>query len=135
MPWSATAQDHDEAAEVAAEVVGQLPVGAADFRIRNAITRAIAPVPARIDSREEARNAEIAARNAERARQQQINSRQSPINDIVAMVPVGLPGGTHEEWQTAKPQVRAALEQLPITASGRELATALERELDPLSGP
>jgi hypothetical protein len=105
---------------LACQALRHLPLGASERQFKATLESAIAPVVSRIESRQ-----------AQEDRERQERDHQSRIDRKVSYL--SLPwGATAEERATAERRVRAALEQLPPTASEAEVDAQKERQLVPI---
>jgi hypothetical protein len=123
LPYGATGDDREEARDAALASLSQsLQPGASDRELRIALEQAVRPVLERISRRQ-----------AEAERRRQEASHKYSIDQIMALLPIEFfyLDATDEERSQAKVQVRAALEQLPPTASGADLNRAKQEALAP----
>jgi hypothetical protein len=120
LPVGFRAEDREDATELAHRALHALPQGASDRQFKDAIQNAIAPVVRRIE-----------ARNAQEERDRLARNHRLRIDAKVTFLYVPL-GATSDERETAKRRVRAALEQLPATASYAEVEAETARQLAPI---
>jgi hypothetical protein len=123
LPYGATDDDREEARDAALASLSQLRQGASERELRTRVEEAIRPVLERINRRKA---------DAETKRLEA--NHKSSIAQIIALLPFEFlyMDATEEEHAQAKAQVRAALEQLPPTASGADLNRAKQETLAPL---
>jgi hypothetical protein len=124
LPYGATTDDREEARDAAlASLTQLLQPAASDRELRINLEGAIRPVLERINRRQA---------DAERKRLEA--NHKSSIDQTIALLPFEFlyMDATDEERAQAKTQVRAALEQLPPTASGADLNRAKQEALAPL---
>jgi hypothetical protein len=120
LPSGGSPDDREEAQHLACQALRHLPLGASERQFKATLESAIAPVVSRIESRQ-----------AQEDRERQERDHQSRIDRKVSYL--SLPwGATAEERATAERRVRAALEQLPPTASEAEVDAQKERQLVPI---
>lgn len=122
LPYGAASDEQEEARELAVVALTQTPVGGSDRQFRRALEDAILPIVERINHRQ-----------AEQERRRQEAGHKSRIDSIVSWLPLGMPSGaTSAETEDAKRVVRAALSELPATASGTDLDAAKDKVLAPI---
>jgi hypothetical protein len=120
LPHGTRTEDREEAEELARRALDSLPPGVPDRQFKSTIQSAIAPILSRIEKRK-----------AQEERDRLEKSHRSRIDAKVSYLHVAL-GATSEERSAAQRRVRAALEQLPPTASASEVDAEAEKQLAPI---
>lgn len=119
LPYGATPDEREESRELALQVLRALPVAASDRQIRLTAEEAIRPIVDRINGR-----------RADEDRRLQEDRHRRQIEVLVSWCAPW--DATEAEARDAKQRVRAALEQLPATATDAEMEAAKKEAFAPV---